>query len=132
MLFRSLRWLGYRVVLGCSLRDNLGAFIADSALSYTVAIASLSCLLNRPATWRRTNKFKVRPLGLEALNSARTELLLGLVLLLFGAGAVAALPQPGLHLLIVIRIVSQGFIYLAAPVLALLADRGIQIGRAHV
>jgi hypothetical protein len=121
----ALRWLGYRVVLGCSLRDNLGAFIADSALSYTVAVASLSCLFNRPATWRRTNKFKALPLGLDALNSARTELLLGLVLLLFGAGAFAALPQPGLHLLIVIGILSQGFIYLAAPVLALLADRGI-------
>ena len=121
----ALRWLGYRVVQGCSLRDNLGAFIAGSALSYTVAIASLSCLFNRPATWRRTNKFKARPRGLDALNSARTELLLGLVLLLFGAGAFAAFPQPGLHLLIVIGILSQGFIYLAAPVLALLADRGI-------
>jgi hypothetical protein len=62
---------------------------------------------------------------LDALNSARTELLLGLVLLLFGAGAFAAFPQPGLHLLIVIGILSQGFVYLAAPVLALLADRGI-------
>ena len=121
----ALRCLGYRIVLGCSLRDNLGAFIADSALSYTVAIATLSCLFNRPATWRRTNKFKALPRGLDALNSARTELLLGLVLLLFGAGAFAALPQPGLHLLMVIGILSQGFIYLAAPVLALLADRGI-------
>jgi len=122
----ALRWLIYRVVLGCSLRDNLGAFLAKSALGYTIAVASLSGVLNRPAIWRRTNKFPVLPLGLGALNSAREELILGLVGLSIGLGSLAAAPELGLHTLLAIGVIYQGLSYLAAPALALLAERDVR------
>ena len=122
----ALRWLIYRVVLGCSLRDNLGAFVAKSALSYTIAVASLSGVLNRPAMWRRTNKFPVLPMGLGVLNSVRVELILGLGGLSIGLGSLAAAPELGLHYLLAIGVTYQGLSYLAAPALALLAERDVR------
>ncbi len=122
----ALRWLIYRVVLGCSLRDTLGAFLAKSALSYTIAVASLSGVLNRPALWRRTNKFPVLPAGLEALNCVRAELVLGGGGVFIGLGSLAAAPQFGLHTLLATGVIFQGLSYLAAPALALLAERDVR------
>lgn len=121
-----LKWLTYRVVLGCTLRETLGAVLAKSALSYTVAMASISGILNRPALWRRTNKFPALPLGLAALNGVRTELTLGMVGLSIGVGTVALAPEFGLHTLLAAGIISQSVGYLAAPALALLAERDLQ------
>lgn len=122
----ALRWLIYRVVLGCSTRDTFGAFLAKSALSYTIAVASLSGVLNRPALWRRTNKFPVFPLGLGTLNCVRAELMLGLGGLAIGLGSLAAVPELGLHALMAIGLLCQGLTYLAAPALALLAERDVR------
>lgn len=122
----ALRWLIYRVVLGCSLRDTVGAFLAKSALSYTIAVASLSGVLNRPALWRRTNKFPVLPAGLEALNCVRAELVLGVGGLFIGLGSLAAAPQLGLHTLLATGLIFQGLSYLAAPALALSAERDVR------
>ncbi len=122
----ALRWLIYRVVLGCSLWDTFGAFLAKSALSYTIAVASLSGVLNRPALWRRTNKFPVLPMGLGALDGVRAELILGIGALSIGVGGLAAAPEFGLHTLLATGVISQGLSYLAAPVLALLAERDVR------
>jgi len=122
-------WLVYRVVMGCSLRDTVGALIASKGLRYTIAIASLWGLFTRGIPWRRTNKFKALPLGLGALSSARTELLLGLAMLLFAAGALASFPRPGLLLFLIVGAMYQSFNYLAAPALALLAERDIRSRR---
>ncbi|MSQ15762.1 MAG: hypothetical protein EXR50_07870 [Dehalococcoidia bacterium] len=89
-------------------------------------MAGLSGMLNRPAIWRRTNKFPVLPMGLGALNSAREELMLGLVGLSIGLGSLAAAPELGLHTLLAIGVIYQGLSYLAAPVLALLAERDVR------
>jgi hypothetical protein len=120
------RWLVYRVIMGCSLKDALGAFVAGSALNHTRGMASLCSLFNRSIPWHRTNKFKALPSGLAALNSARTESLLGLALLAFGVAALTKFPQPGLHLLFIIAVFFQSISYLTAPALALLAEWDIR------
>ena len=126
-----LHWLVYRVVMVCSWKDELGALVASMALSYTIATASLWALFTRRIPWRRTDKFKAVPLGLGALGCVRTELLLGVATLLFAIGALAAVPQFGFHLLILLIIgaICQSFNYLAAPALALLAERDIRARR---
>ena len=123
----ALRWLIYRVVLGCSLWDTFGAFLAKSALSYTIAVASLSGVLNRPALWRRTNKFPGLPMGLGALNGVWAELVLGLGGLCIGLGSLAAAPEWGLHTLLATAVICQGLSYLAAPALALVAERDVRL-----
>lgn len=125
-----LRWLVYRVVLGCGLRDMVGASVASMALGLTIATASLACLLGRRATWRRTNKFAGLPLGIGVLNSVREELLLGTTALFAGASLAAMFPEPGLHVLLAAGLGWQGISYLTAPALALLAEWDVRVGQA--
>lgn len=125
----ALRWLVYRAVMGCALRDMLGALLASSALSYTVSVASLWGLFTKSIPWRRTNKFKALPMGLGVLRSARTELLLGGGVVLFAAGTFALLPRSGLVLMLLVGSVLQALNYFAAGALALLAERDVQSPR---
>lgn len=122
----ALRWLVYRVVIGCSLKDTLGALVAGMALSHTISAASLWSLFTRNIPWHRTNKFKASPSGLVALGSARIELWFAITGLLVAACALAILPRSGLHLLLIIGVFFQSLNYFAAPALALLADRDIR------
>lgn len=121
-----LKWLTYRVVLGATLRETIGAVLAKSALSYTVATASIAGVLNRPMLWRRTSKFASLPLGLGALNGVRAELALGAIGLSIGIGSICVEPAIGLHMLIAVGVMAQGLCYLAAPALALLAERDLR------
>jgi hypothetical protein len=73
--------------------------------------------------WQRTNKFPVLAQGLGALAAAKVELAVGLTLLLGGVGALVLLPHLGLLLLLVIGGIYQSLSYLAAPAMALLAER---------
>jgi hypothetical protein len=125
----ALRWLVYRAVIGCSLGDTLGALLASSALSYTVSVASLWGFFTENIPWRRTNKFRALPMGLAALRSARTELLLGGGVVLFAAGAFALLPRSGLVLMLLGGGVLQALPCFAAGALSLLAERDVQSRR---
>jgi len=89
-------------------------------------MASLWAIFTHRIPWRRTNKFKALPKGLVALSSAQTELLLGLTLLLLIAGVHAILARRGILLMLMIGAFFQGLRYLAAPVLALLAEWDIR------
>ncbi|MBI3539458.1 MAG: glycosyltransferase, partial [Candidatus Eisenbacteria bacterium] len=120
-------WLPYRALLRASMRDVLGAFVASKALSHTVTMSAVKSLYTRRIPWQRTNKFPALPLGLGTLATARVELMLGLALLLGGAGALLLLPHPGLLLLFVIGGVYQSLSYLAAPALAMLAEREVAL-----
>jgi hypothetical protein len=126
-----LQWAAYRAAVGCGWRDGFGASVASAALSHTIATASLVALAARRIPWRRTDKFTVLPLGLGALGEARTELSLATGLLAASAAGIAARPEPGLHLLLLIGGLLQGMTYLAAPTLALLADRDLREPRAE-
>ena len=107
----------------------LGAMLASAALHHTIATASLRALLTRRIPWYRTSKFTALPLGLGAVADARAELLLAVLAISMATFALARLPQAGLHLLLLIGAALQGVTYLAAPVLALLAERDIRARR---
>jgi len=116
-------WLPYRFLLGASAKDALGAFVASKALNHTVTMSAVKSLHTQRIPWLRTNKFPALPLGLGALASAGAELVLGLTLLLAGIAAFLLLPHLGLLLLLVIGGIYQSLGYLAAPALAILAER---------
>jgi hypothetical protein len=118
-------WLPYRALLGASMRDVIGAFVASKALNHTVTMSAVKSLYTQRIPWQRTNKFPALPLGLGALAAAKVELMLGLALLLGGVGALMLLPHPGLLLLFVIGGLYQSLSYLAAPALAVLAEREV-------
>ncbi len=119
-------WLLYDVAVGCSWLDMIGAMVARQALGHTAMVASLWGVFTERIPWQRTDKFKALPVGLVALHSARTELLLGLTLV-GAAWAVGWNRAPsGLFLLLLLGVFFQGLGYFAAPALALLAERDIQ------
>jgi hypothetical protein len=68
----------------------------------------------------------VLPAGLGALNCVRGELVLGLGGLSIGFGSLAAAPEFGLQTLLATGVIYQGLCYLAAPALALLAERDVR------
>jgi len=119
-------WLVYRITMGARLRATLGAFIASKSLYHTITISSVWALFTREIPWRRTNKFRVSASGLGALWQVPWELAFGLGGLLFAGVALAALPAQGLVLMLLIGALYQSLNYLAAPVLALLAERDIR------
>jgi len=121
-----LNWLLYKVTIGCSLRDTIGAILARKALSFTTAMAGLRTVFNSNLSWQRTSKFKVLPIGLGALSSAKVELSLGLIILIFSVAAFLLLPFPGLLLMLLIGMLYKSFDYLTAPLLALLSEQGIR------
>jgi len=122
-----LRWLVYRAVLGARLRDTLGAMLASTALAHVVVVANLWALVGREEPWRRTDKFSRRPRrGLAALAGVRTELAFGLSCLAAAGVAIAALPRAGVATMLAVGIALQGMTYLAAPAMALLAERDLR------
>jgi len=126
-----LRWLTYHVYLKCPFKDTIGAFIANSALTHTYIVASITCLFTKEIPWQRTNKFKSLPLGLGALSSAQTEVLVGLFIVLSGTAAFLFMPGLGFHFMLASIIVMKGSEYLAAPALAMLAEYEVRKARAE-
>ncbi len=121
-----LNWLLYKVAIGCSLKDTIGAILARKALSFTAAMASLRTIFNSNLPWHRTSKFKVSPLGWGVLSSAKVELSLGLIILIFSVAAFLLLPFPGLLLMLLIGMLYRSFDYLTAPFMAIMSDRNIK------
>jgi glycosyltransferase involved in cell wall biosynthesis len=120
----ALSWLTYKVFLKCSLKETLGAFIANRALNHTYIMASTHALFIPQIPWKRTNKFKSLPLGLGALTSAQTEFSIGAAMLFFAGVALSLFPQTGLHLMLIIGVLLRSLDYLAAPFMAILAENG--------
>lgn len=125
----TLRWLTYHVYLKCPLKDTIGAFIANSALTHTYIVASIMCMFKNEIAWQRTNKFKSLPLGLGAISSVQTETIIGLLILALGGASFLLLPGLGLHFMLGSVMVLKGFEYLAAPAMALLAEHELQKSR---
>lgn len=121
-----VRWLTYRHLLNATLRQALGGAFAYLALTHVITIASLTALVGRDVPWRRTAKAKPRSSGRAALQSVRTELLLGLTSWATGATMVAINRQGGVATMLAIGLVVQGATYLAAPAITVIADRELR------
>ena len=118
-------WLPYRALLGASMPDVIGAFVASKALGHTITMSSVKSLYTRRIPWLRTSKFAELPLGLGALMATKAELALGAATLAAGVAALLLVPRPGLLLLLVIGGFYQALGYLAAPVMAVLSERDV-------
>jgi len=118
-------WLPYRALLRASMQDVIGAFVASKALGHTITMSAVKSLYTQRIRWHRTNKFPALPLGLGVLATAKVQLLLGVTLLFGGIGALVLLPHPGLLLLLVIGGLYGSLGYLAAPAVAMLAERDV-------
>ena len=122
----ALKWHLFRSSMGCSFKDMLGVLAVGIALDYIIRIAGVWGLCTRRTPWRRTNKFRALSLGLGALGSAIPELLLGSAILAAGIGILIVYQPVGLLLMFVVLALAQGSQYLAAPLLALVAEHGIR------
>ncbi len=123
-----LRWLTYWRVVRASTRQALGGILAFAALTHVITMASLRALIGRPVRWQRTDKFRPRRRGIQALAHARSETVLGLAGL-FAAAALAAVNRSGgIATALAIGLAVQAITYLTAPLVALAADRSL--GRA--
>ncbi len=121
----AIRWTIYRRLLGAGLKDWLLAAVATAALAHVVMIANLTALLGRPVPWQRTNKFRTSGAGWGALAPVRAEATIAG--LLIGAGAFLAISASGgVLLMLAIGLAIRGVQYLAAPLLAILADRDLR------
>jgi glycosyltransferase involved in cell wall biosynthesis len=122
----TMRWLVYRRAVRASLREALGATVAYFALSHVISVASVLASLGRSAAWQRTNKFRVSLSGRAVLRTALSELTLGLACLALAAATLIGFPHRGLTLALALGSAWQGLTYLAAPVLAVVAERDVR------
>jgi glycosyl transferase family 2 len=119
-----LRWLTYRRVVRATPRQALGGIVAFAALTHVITTASLRALFRRPARWQRTDKFRPRQRGIQALTHASSETVLGAAGLLAAVGlAVGA--RGGIAAALAIGLAVQALTYLSAPLVALAADRSL-------
>src|SRR5215472_1096695 len=119
-----MRALTYHRVVRASIRQALGGILAFAALTHVITTASLRALARHPARWQRTSKFRQRRRGLRALTQASSETALGLAGLVAAAVLVAA-NSGGIATALAIGLAVQALTYLAAPVVAIAADRGL-------
>jgi Glycosyltransferase like family 2 len=119
-----MRALTYHRVVRATIRQALGGILAFAALTHVITTASLRALARDPARWQRTSKFRQRRRGLRALTQASSETVLGLAGLL-AAAALIAPHRGGIVTALAIGLAVQALAYLAAPVVAIAADRGL-------
>jgi cellulose synthase/poly-beta-1,6-N-acetylglucosamine synthase-like glycosyltransferase len=111
--------------VGCSLRETALMCLTSASLAHTIMIASLAGFLHRETAWRHTKKFPATARFWKALASARSELIIGCSALL-AAAVTFTLHHSGMLAELEGWLALRGALYLSAPAVALLADRGIQ------
>ncbi|MDP9435846.1 MAG: glycosyltransferase [Actinomycetota bacterium] len=121
----ALRWLTHRRLLGASFGEWLGAVLATASLAYVVGVANLTALLRRPVPWQRTSKFRTRGTGLGAFSAARSETALAALCLATAAVLVTRASADGLVVMVAVGFLLRGLQFAAAPLVALLAHRGL-------
>jgi cellulose synthase/poly-beta-1,6-N-acetylglucosamine synthase-like glycosyltransferase len=125
-----MRWLTYQRIVRATPRQALGGILAFAALTHIITIASLRALIRRPAHWQRTDKFRQRQRGLRALGHAGAETILGLAGLAAGIG-LAVFCRGGIASALAIGLAVQALSYLAAPIVAVAADRSLSRAPHH-
>jgi glycosyl transferase family 2 len=119
-----LRALVYRRAVHATIGQALGGVVAFAALTHVITIASLRAMARRPARWQRTDKFRQRRRGLHALACARAETVLGVAGLLAGI-VLAVFSGGGIVTALAVGLAVQAVTYLAAPLVAIAADRSL-------
>lgn len=122
------RFLTYRVAVRASFRDTLGGLLAAAALSHVITMASARAVLGGTTKWRRTDKFRASSNGIRALLEASTETTLAAVFFALSAAAIA-LSDGGMVTMMGIGFAMTAASYLAAPALAVIADRDVRNAR---
>lgn len=120
-----MRYLVYRRIVGASFGQAVGGIVAFAALSFVITVASLKASIGRPATWHRTGKFSVQRSGLRVLGQVKAETAAGIAFLIGSALLLALTPLGGVVTMLAIGCFAQGCVFLAAPVVALTADRAL-------
>ncbi|MBO0774854.1 MAG: glycosyltransferase, partial [Actinobacteria bacterium] len=119
-----MRGLTYQRVVRATSRQAFGGILAFAALTHVITTASLRALARHPARWQRTDKFRQRQRGLRVLTQARSETVLGLAGLVAAAALIAA-HSGGIATALAIGLAVQALTYLAAPTVAIAADRSL-------
>ncbi|MBC9716014.1 glycosyltransferase [Streptomyces sp. TRM66268-LWL] len=120
----GLRWCRFRRLAGAD-RTGAGlAMLVELSLTWNSTVATLNALVTSNTSWRGTSKFKAGPQGWRALAAARTETVLGLLLL--GAGGLAPLDGSGFLLFVSALLVLRAGTYLAASAVSLIAERDLR------
>ena len=124
------RFLTYRVAVGASLKDTVGGLLATAALSHVITVASARAVSGGTAEWRRTDKFRATGSGLRAILEASTETVLAGIFFALALAAIVV-SDGGMVTMIGIGFAMTAMSYLAAPALAVIADRDIKRARRH-
>ncbi|MFG2395436.1 glycosyltransferase family 2 protein [Streptomyces lavendulae] len=123
--WQLLNWRVCRDVVGCSPVETLLMKIMSMSLAHTIMVASFHGFIRRSTEWRHTRKFPRTARSSRILESSRNELFLGSGFLL-AASLCFTIRHDGLVLVLELWLGLRGAQYLAAPVAAVLAERGIQ------
>ncbi|QKI88896.1 glycosyltransferase [Thiomicrorhabdus xiamenensis] len=121
-----LKWHLFRASMGCSIKETIGALMATTSLDYIIRVASLRGLFTENSPWRRTNKFKVLPLGIGTLSAALPELILGTSMLTVASLMLVFASDSSLVHLVAVGWILQSLLFFSAPLLTLLAEKGIK------
>jgi hypothetical protein len=122
----ALRWLAYRALLDARPRDVLLAMVASASLAPVILAANVSATLGRRVSWRRTPKFRRTGHSLLTLPGARAETALAGACFVSAAIPMAILHGSGIATFIGVGVALQGLVFLAAPLMTLLAERDLR------
>jgi cellulose synthase/poly-beta-1,6-N-acetylglucosamine synthase-like glycosyltransferase len=123
-----LFWPLFRGVIGCSRSQALRAIVCRVALFDTRLAAGMAGWRSAAGAFLRTDKFPASSTWVTALAGTTRETTRGLAAIGVAVWAFAAGAQSNLVLLLGCYLVARAVCWLAAPVLALSADRAIRSG----
>ncbi len=114
-----LTWLLYRATIRPSFWQLMGGMIAGKSLQHIVSYSAFRTAITGDAAWKRTNKFKTKFSFSLGLMSAKDELIIGLILIVFIIFAFALLPHPGLALMLLIGLFYMATNYLSSTIFSI-------------
>jgi hypothetical protein len=123
-------WPLFRGVIGCTRAQTLQVIMCRMALFDTRLAAGMAGWRSASGTFRRTNKFPATSAWMKALAGTAREGTRGLAALGLAVWAIAARPGSSLTALLACYLLARSACWLAAPALALLADRSLRSSRA--
>src|SRR5206468_11990722 len=117
--------LVYRRAVGANLAQTLGGIVGFAALSLVITIASIRATVGLSSAWHRTNKFRVNSNWRNALAAATGETSASLACIATSIALFVWSPS-GIVVMLAIAVLAQAITFLAAPLLALIADQDLR------